>query len=877
MTSSSSSKKNNVDLDSNIVTTSRKHSRKSRAHVSGQRNIRTSSSKKFKKQNAEEKVDRKPAIKTNQQKGFWSTLMSVFTRTGEERQTSSPRASQTASPRGSANHHSSTRPSVRSHSASPRKSKARMEKKHKTRSLSPQESRHKQSFWKFSPSKKGIVSKSQGKSVKPISSSRQYVENPLSRAIIQPTDSSNIVLNTEQKTQNQRNSSFGFAKRAKTNPGISADVRRTQAKHAPIQPQEISVTVQSDDETRPSIFVRFRLVFCFILLCLGLFGGMFSGYLLTSNLTTSLSPPPILLAKPPAAPGFAVVQKVSASFVFEGTVETFNRKSFKDVLYLQFPNATDIILTVTPASVIVKADIIFASVEVAQSAETILISSTSEELNKIWTSYNTTFADKVLSTLDIKRDVTYISTSKPSPPPTPPKPSPPPPNQPPKVPPSPFLPKPPSPPPHPPPSPPPPSPLPPPPPSPLPPPPPSPLPPPSPSPLPPPPPSPPLPSPLPPPPPSPSSPPSPSPPPPPSPSSPPSPSPPPSISPSVDDGCDDLCEDDDDSSPPPPTDPYSPYYYYSNRRLSKRVLQEWSSMKPFTWREELLNTRLQSPSATTISNLVVSRFNENVDWVLDILKKLRNTKVYIYQKEGHPKPNICSLDSIDCSTIPNVGRESYTFLTHMVRYYNKTGASEKTTFCQGNAPTVGYIHPLHQGGHMTPDTDFTFDFVSPFTEPRIVPTYSRSVRGMTMSVRSDYEDAPLMKNINFKNEKVPLMCNPTHEWKSWTDNNNPWMGLLKDQPDQYSTTLQFWDRYFKPYFGNFLEDKFMFANGAVFSMSGKEWNSRPLSFYEDLLRTVDHYKDPVSGYHMEHLWGYLSGHKNILDDCSKKQITSSPF
>ena len=353
-------------------------------------------------------------------------------------------------------------------------------------------------------------------------------------------------------------------------------------------------------------------------------------------------------------------------------------------------------------------------------------------------------------------------------------------------------------------------------------------------------------------------------------------SPPPAVSPSPppvddddDDDCDVLCEDDDPPSPPP-SDPYGPYHYHRNRRLSKRVLQEWSNVKPNNWREELLNTKLQSRFTNTISNLVVSRFNENVDWISDILKKLRNTKVYIYQKEGHSKPNICSFNNIDCLTIPNVGRESYSFLTHMVRFYNKTDPLEKTTFSQGNAPTVGYIHALHQGGHMTPDTDFTYDFVSPFTEPRIVPTYSRSTRGLTISVRSDYEDAPLMKNANFKNEEVPVMCNPKHVWRSWTDNKNPWMGLLKDQPDQFSTTLQFWDRYFKPYFGNFLENKFMFANGAAFSMSGKEWTSRPLSFYKDLLKAVDNYKDPVSGYHMEHLWGYLSGHKKTLDLCSKQ-------
>lgn len=71
--------------------------------------------------------------------------------------------------------------------------------------------------------------------------------------------------------------------------------------------------------------------------------------------------------------------------------------------------------------------------------------------------------------------------------------------------------------------------------------------------------------------------------------------------------------------------------------------------------------------------IVVARYNENLDW-LKLLPK--NFKITVYNK---------GLDDIDVPSIklPNVGRESHTYLQHIISNYDNL--SDKTIFCQGDS------------------------------------------------------------------------------------------------------------------------------------------------------------------------------------------------
>ena len=72
-------------------------------------------------------------------------------------------------------------------------------------------------------------------------------------------------------------------------------------------------------------------------------------------------------------------------------------------------------------------------------------------------------------------------------------------------------------------------------------------------------------------------------------------------------------------------------------------------------------------------DIVVARYNENLDWLKDIPK---NFNIIIYNKglEDLTRPFI---------KIPNVGRESHTYLYHIITNYNNL--ADITIFCQGDS------------------------------------------------------------------------------------------------------------------------------------------------------------------------------------------------
>lgn len=70
-------------------------------------------------------------------------------------------------------------------------------------------------------------------------------------------------------------------------------------------------------------------------------------------------------------------------------------------------------------------------------------------------------------------------------------------------------------------------------------------------------------------------------------------------------------------------------------------------------------------------HLVVSRYNENVDWIKEVDS---STKVFLYNKGTPPKAEHIQL--------PNVGRESHTYLYHIIKHYEKL--PDITIFVQGN-------------------------------------------------------------------------------------------------------------------------------------------------------------------------------------------------
>lgn len=83
-------------------------------------------------------------------------------------------------------------------------------------------------------------------------------------------------------------------------------------------------------------------------------------------------------------------------------------------------------------------------------------------------------------------------------------------------------------------------------------------------------------------------------------------------------------------------------------------------------------------------DIVVARYNEDISWV----DKFKKSRLFIYDKGDEIN---------DFIKLPNIGRESHTYLTHIVNNYDNL--SDYTTFLQGN-PYDG------SKGHLNRDPDY---------------------------------------------------------------------------------------------------------------------------------------------------------------------------
>ena len=100
--------------------------------------------------------------------------------------------------------------------------------------------------------------------------------------------------------------------------------------------------------------------------------------------------------------------------------------------------------------------------------------------------------------------------------------------------------------------------------------------------------------------------------------------------------------------------------------------------------------------------IVIARWNEDISWS-DMYKSVRT----VYDKSSEAE-NLPASTSGKIVKLPNLGRESYTYLWHIVNNYDKL--AKVTAFTQGSVPTHGYFGHRKGGGHLISNSTF-HDFV----------------------------------------------------------------------------------------------------------------------------------------------------------------------
>ncbi len=204
------------------------------------------------------------------------------------------------------------------------------------------------------------------------------------------------------------------------------------------------------------------------------------------------------------------------------------------------------------------------------------------------------------------------------------------------------------------------------------------------------------------------------------------------------------------------------------------------------------------------TQIVVSRYNENIDW----LTPFKNITI-IYNKGNN---NIDS-NIFNIVNLKNVGRESHTYLYHIINNYEKLAYN--TIFFQGNI-----------NDHKILELN---DYIN------------------NNNMTAHFENIPLYK---FKN-KIE------HKSKWEKEYNNGLM--LKESLTPYE--------WLKDVLGIVFEenvDNIKVIWGANFAVTKDLIKSKPKSFYENILRYIEYHKNPELGHYIERSW-YIFFNFNFIE------------
>jgi len=221
-----------------------------------------------------------------------------------------------------------------------------------------------------------------------------------------------------------------------------------------------------------------------------------------------------------------------------------------------------------------------------------------------------------------------------------------------------------------------------------------------------------------------------------------------------------------------------------------------------------------------LTTIIIARFNENIDWLL----RYNNFNVVIYNKGKY-------LDNEGLGKIinlPNVGRESHTWLYHIVSNYENL--DEVNIFLQGRIDDLGKL------------------------------------------VYQDINN--YVNECKFKGFSVSRfgMLGPLHWKKNLGLENNPkYKKKLKDK------SLKGPEISFKELAKTFMNKIPIFmvtSYGGCFAVSKDLIKQYDISFYKELLNILSKNDNPIEGHYMERLWCYLfTKNKYLLKSCKDVLLT----
>lgn len=270
-----------------------------------------------------------------------------------------------------------------------------------------------------------------------------------------------------------------------------------------------------------------------------------------------------------------------------------------------------------------------------------------------------------------------------------------------------------------------------------------------------------------------------------------------------------------------------------------------------------------SVQATPVE-VVVSHFDEDLDWLSKLETESGEApKVSVYSK-GENAPS-----NFDVQRLPNVGREAHSYLSHIVKNYDKL--ADWTVFTQGGAPSFGYQGHANGGGHLMAGDKFTNYLTPDPSGSRFIYTSTVHLPTMHHSLRTAYavDDAAV------EGGAVAACPADASKWTQWWDASElkDWI-MEKAKQQGGEEAIDFYKKYINPsHKGD--ELTLSFPQGARFALSKEKILSRTKEEYERLLELFSKDADPYAGYFMEWMWSeFFLGHGDGCAVREHKSVTS---
>eukprot|EP00928_Gymnodinium_smaydae_P012930 TRINITY_DN14722_c0_g1_i10.p1 TRINITY_DN14722_c0_g1~~TRINITY_DN14722_c0_g1_i10.p1 ORF type:complete len:3728 (+),score=644.46 TRINITY_DN14722_c0_g1_i10:172-11355(+) len=248
--------------------------------------------------------------------------------------------------------------------------------------------------------------------------------------------------------------------------------------------------------------------------------------------------------------------------------------------------------------------------------------------------------------------------------------------------------------------------------------------------------------------------------------------------------------------------------------------------------DALMKRRLTASSSPV--EVVLAHYTQDLSWVNDFSD--RNAHFTIYSK-GDPAPQTTEL-------LPNVGRESHTYLYHIVNHYDTL--APWSVFMQAAAPSFGYRVGDKESGHMTDNVVFD-DYLTAYKHGR-----DSFFALSAVSHFPSYKQATRLGFLIHGYKNVTSDICPLDGENGWT----PWW-QISDHPHvgHGEYFLEFYRQNIAAGAVPRLQDLTLaFAQGAIFAVSRERIHRRPKEYYANLLSYVSREKHPVEGYFLEASW-----------------------